>query len=193
MVTRKRSQRFRKAQRRERGALARARVPQVRRALAAFAVALAAAGAALAADPAVPLGEQRQLGALLTQIGAPDLAFVPTRLPPHFAFASFSVTGTPRGLDVSFADQRYAGNPTKARVHEISFDTAFFERTIATCSRRARRTLHVSGGAVFSDGSRVWRCVRARDGRVIVASAHGLMPVGALAGLVASARPVSLP
>lgn len=189
-MTRKRSRRFGKAQRRERGALA--RVPRVRRALAAFAVALAAAGGALAADPAVPLGEQRQLRALLTQIGAPDLAFVPTQVPPHFAFASFSVTGTPRGLDVSFADRRYAGNPTKARVQEISFDTAYFEPTIASCSRRARRTLHISGRAVFSDGSRVWRCVRVREGRVIVASAHGLMSVGALAVLVASARPVSL-
>jgi hypothetical protein len=163
----------------------------MRHALATVALALAAAGAATAAPPAVPRSEQQQLKALLTQLGAPDLAVVPTRLPTHFAFESFSVTGTPTGLDISLTDQRYVGNPTKTRIHEISFDTAYFEQKIAACARKARRTLYVAGSAVYSDGSTVWRCLRARDGRVVTASAHGLVPTNLLAELVAAARPVT--
>ena len=39
-------------------------------------------------------GVQLQLKALLVQIGAPDLALVPTSLPAHYAFESLSVTGS---------------------------------------------------------------------------------------------------
>jgi hypothetical protein len=155
-------------------------------------VVLALSVAAHSASPAVPRSEQQQLKAFLTQLGASDLAFVPTRLPPHFVFESFSVTGAPKGLDVSLTDQRYVGNPAKARIHEISFDTAYLEQQIATCSRKARRTLHVAGRPVYSDGSTVWRCLRAKDGRTVIVSAHGFLPADALAVLVTSARPVSM-
>jgi hypothetical protein len=151
---------------------------------------LATSPPALAAAPAVPKPEQRQLKAFLAQLGAPDLALVPTSLPAHYAFESFSVTGSPLGLDVSMTDQRFVQTPTQARVHEISFDTTYFKGLPARCSSGSRRTVEVGGRSVYSTGQSVWRCLRSSHGRVVRASAHGRLAVAALAALVVSARPV---
>jgi hypothetical protein len=148
---------------------------------------LAASGPALAAAPAVPRSDQRTLKALLVQVGAPDLALVPTSLPAHFAFESYSVTGSPLGLDVSLTDQRFLKTPTQARVYEISFDTAFFK---GSCSSGSRKTLRVGSSRVYSDGTTVWRCLRTSRGRLVRTSAHGRLAATALAALVVSARPV---
>jgi hypothetical protein len=159
----------------------------VRRTVASVLLALAASGPALAAAPVVPRMEQRMLKALLVRIGAPDLALVPTSLPARFAFESYSVEGGPLGLDVSFTDQRFLKTPAQARVHEISFDTAYFK---GSCSSRSRTTLRLGGTRVYSDGTTVWRCVRTVRGRLVRTSAHGRLAVAALAALVVSARPV---
>jgi len=148
---------------------------------------LTVCGSALAAKPAIPKSEQSQMKAVLRQIGAGDLALVPTSLPPHFAFESFSITGSPLGIDVSLTDQRFLKTPTAARVHEISFDAAYFK---GTCSRNSRQTLRVASEAVYTDGKTVWRCVRTSKGHLVRMSAHGLLANTALAVLVASARPV---
>jgi hypothetical protein len=139
----------------------------------------------------VPAGEQAQLAALLSQLGATELALVPTRLPSHYAFESFSVTGTPPGLDVSLVDQRYLADPTQARVREISFDTAYYNRPPGTCGRRANRALRLGHTTVYSDGSVVWRCLSTPRGRVVTVSAHGRLAPAALAALIASAQPVT--
>ena len=144
-------------------------------------------GAALAAGPAVPKSEQSQMKAVLVQIGAADLALVPTSLPPHFAFESFSVTGSPLGIDVSLTDQRYLKTPTVARLHEISFDAAYFK---GTCSAKSRQTLRVESQAVYTDGQNVWRCLRTSKGHLVRMSAHGRLDDKELAVLVASAQPV---
>jgi hypothetical protein len=151
---------------------------------------LAASGPALAAAPVVPRSDQRQLKALLLQIGARDLALVPTSLPAHFAFESYSVTGSPPGLDVSLTDQRFLKTPTQARVHEISFDTAYSKGALRSCSSKSQRTLRVGGRTVYSDGTTVWRCLPTPRGRLVKTSAHGRLAATALAALVASARPV---
>ena len=127
------------------------------------------------------------LKALLVQVGAPDLALVPTSLPTHFAFESYSVTGSPLGLDVSLADQRFLKTPTQARVHEISFDTAYFK---GSCSSRSRKTFRVGSSTVYSDGQTLWRCLRTSRGRLVKTSAHGRLAATELAALVVSARPV---
>jgi hypothetical protein len=150
-------------------------------------VVLALSGPALAAAPAVPRSHQRMLKALLVRIGAPDLALVPTSLPPHYAFESYSVTGSPAGLDVSLTDQRFLKNREQARLHEISFDTAYFR---GSCSSRSRTTLRVGGSRIYSDGTTVWRCLRASRDRLVRTSAHGPLAAAALAALVVSARPV---
>ncbi len=128
---------------------------------------------------------------LLSQIGARDLAIVPTRLPAHFAFESFSVTGSPTGLDVSLTDRRLRDDATKARTYEISFDDTYFARPLRACASKASRTLRVYGTRVFSDGSSVWRCIRTPRGRIARISAHGRLPDKALAVLVASAHTVT--
>jgi hypothetical protein len=161
------------------------------RLLVTAAAALAVVGSAVAAGPAVPAGEQAQLAALLGQLGATELALVPTRLPSHYAFESFSVTGTPAGLDVSLIDQRYLADPTAARVREISFDTAYYNGPLGTCGRRASRAFRLGRTTVYSDGSAVWRCLSTPRRRAVIVSAHGRLAPGALAALIASARPVT--
>jgi hypothetical protein len=112
---------------------------------------------------------------------------VPTSLPPHFAFQSFSITGSPVGLDVSITDKRLLKDPNKALAYEVSFDTHYLK---GTCSSRSRGTLSVGGRTVYTDGATVWQCVRSARGRQVLTSAHGRLAAAALGALVVSARPV---
>jgi hypothetical protein len=160
---------------------------RVRHALASAFLVLVASAPALAAAPAVPRHYQLQLKALLVQTGAPGLALVPTSLPAHYAFESFSVTGSPFGLDVSLTDQRFLKTRAQARLHEISFDTEYLK---GSCASRSRKTLRVGGGRIYSDGTTVWRCLRTSRGRLVKASAHGPLAATQLAVLIVSARPV---
>ena len=162
----------------------------MRHILGALVVALAATGSAQAAAPVVPTTHQRELKALLVQIGAPDLALVPTSVPAHFAYESYSVTGSPPGLDVSLVDQRYVRNPKQAPLHAISFDSAYFKGALGSCSSRSRKTLRVGSATVYSDGTTVWRCLRTSRGRVVRTSANGRLAQSALAAFVMSARRV---
>ncbi len=162
-------------------------------AIAVLAVAAASLGAAVAlsaapASPVVPKGAELELKALLLQIGAPALGVVPTRLPAHYAFESYTVTGTPPGIDVSFTDQRFLKTDAIARAHEISFDTSYHRGAPATCGAKSRKTLRVTGVPVYSGQGTVWRCVSAAHGRVVQLTASGHAPAAALALLVASAR-----
>jgi hypothetical protein len=159
----------------------------VRYTLALLVLVLAASGSAFAAAPAVPRRDQQQLKALLVQVGAPDLALVPTALPAHFAFESYSVEASPPGFDISLTDKRFLKTPTQARAHEISLDTAYFN---GRCSSRSRRTLPAGSSTVFSDGKTVWRCLRTPRGRLVRLSAHGRLAATALAALIASVRRV---
>jgi hypothetical protein len=154
--------------------------------LASVLLVLVTGDSARAAAPPVPTSVQRELKALLVQLGAPDLALVPTNLPSHYAFESYSVTGSPLSLNVSLLDQRLLKTPARARESQVSFDTAYFKRP---CSSKSRETLRVGGSKVYSDGATVWRCSVTSLGRQIKASAHGRLSPRALAALVVSARP----
>ena len=157
-------------------------------------VAVLAGGFVLAVPAAAavtPKAIAAQAKSLLTQICAPELALSPTRLPAHYAYESFSVTGTPAGLDLSYADQRFTANPTILRVHEISFDTSYLPKHATTCARPGTSTLRVSGMTIYYDKSLVWRCTRTPHGRLVEESANGRLPRAALASLVASAAPLT--
>jgi hypothetical protein len=159
----------------------------VRRGIAVAICALAANGPAFAATPIVPQSQLVQLRSLLASVGAADLVVLPTRAPAHYKFESYSVTGSPAGLDLSLADQRHVATPTQTMRYEISYDTAY---VAGRCSARSKNTVRVGGTPVYSDGRTVWRCVRGSRGRLVKASAHGPARQQALATLVASARPV---
>ena len=151
---------------------------------------LVAVGPALAAISPVPRTQQQELKALLTQIGAPDLALVPTVAPAHFGYESYSVSGSPPGLDVSLTDKRFRKTQAEALAHEISFDSAYLKGTVRSCSNGARETVKVGRKLLYSNGGSVWRCFRTARGRVVITAAHGHLSLPGLAALVASARAV---
>jgi hypothetical protein len=151
---------------------------------------VAAPGVSALARPVTPKAAQQTIRFLLRQIGAPDVALVPTRVPPHFAFESYSVTGSPPGLDVTFADQRFLKSADQARQHEISFDTQYLGRTPRGCAAGSRTTLRVVGVAVYANRTTVWRCTTTARGHLVKVSASGPASHPALAVLVVSARPV---
>ncbi len=154
--------------------------------LAALVVAGSSSAAAASATPA---SIKLEIKALLSQIGAGELAIVPTRLPRHFAYESYSVTGSPMALDVSFADRRFMATSDQAREHGISFNASYFKQALSRCGTGARKTFRVAGVKVYSDGATVWRCVLTR-GRVVKEAANGRAADTALAMLVLYARPI---
>jgi hypothetical protein len=155
-------------------------------------VAVAGALSAAAGASVTPKAVQVQAKTFLVQIGAAGLGFAPTRLPPHYAYESFSVTGSPAGLDLSFADQRLISNPTKMREHEISFDTSYVPNRARTCPAEARNTLQSGGTTLYFDKASVWRCVSTAHGHMVKESVNGsgIVPRASLAVLVASAVPI---
>jgi hypothetical protein len=163
---------------------------------------IAAIGAALAAATAlgagaagtkqiIPTEVQFEAHTLLTQLAAKELDVIPTRLPPHYAFESYSVTGQPLGLDVSFADQRQIKDPNKTHELEISFDSSYLKGALGACGAKARRTIRVGGTGVFVSGTTVWRCLPAGKDRSVRVAATGKLAPGSLAVLVAYARPAA--
>ncbi len=126
---------------------------------------------------------------LLAQLGAPDLARVPTRLPRHYAFESYSVTAHPLGLDVSFADQRFINDPTKTHEYEISFDTSYVSGSAPNCSANAKRTSRVAGTTVYIAGNTVWHCAETQRGKLLKDTANGRTSHTNLALIVLSVRP----
>ena len=157
--------------------------------LAATALAVLAVGASSAsgATPAVPAFEQQQIKALLTQVGFADLAFAPTRLPPHFGFESYSVGGSPAGLNVTFLDQRFAATPAQAHAHEFSLDVGYLAHG-TSCNAGAKTTARIVGVTVYSNAARAWRCFATGHGRIARAVVSGNATRAALAAVVASVR-----
>jgi hypothetical protein len=162
----------------------------VRNILASVVCVLAACASAQAAVPVVPRYVQLQARNLLGQMGASGLALVPTSVPRHFAFESYSVTSSPPGLEVTFVDQRFLKTQAEARRHEIGFETAYFKGALRSCSSGSRRSVRLGRTTVYSDGTTVWRCARTASGRVVRTSASGRLAESALAAFVVSAAAV---
>ncbi len=148
-------------------------------------VALAAPAAARAAS--VPKGEQLEAKAFLASAGAPDLAYFPARLPAHFAFESYSVSGSPLNLDLSFRNLHFIANPDVMRVHEVSFDASYLAG--GSCGAGAHGTAKIGGVTVYESAKKVWRCLRSARGHNVKVEASGPAPLSSLGILVAYARP----
>jgi hypothetical protein len=149
-------------------------------------VAFAGSLSTLAAAAGTPKGTELEAKAFLVQAGAPGLGFFPTRAPLHYVFESYSVTGSPPGLDLAFSDTRFIANPTEMREHEITFDTSFLNKR--SCVDGATKHLHVGGTTIYDAGHLVWRCVTIAGGRLVRESASGPASAATLAVLVAYAR-----
>lgn len=158
---------------------------------AALAAAAGLGASAAAPKQLIPPAVQFEVRAVLGQLGAKRLEVAPTRLPAHYAFESYSVTGQPPGLDVSFADQRHIKDPNKTHALEISFDSSFLKGALGTCGAKSRRTLRVGGTEIFVSGSTVWRCLASGKGAPVRVAATGKLGPQALALLVAYARPLA--
>jgi hypothetical protein len=152
--------------------------------LVALVAALAAAPAAPAAapTPAVPPFVQ---GLLVRR--ADGLAYVPTRLPFHYAYRSYGWDTGRRVVTLRFGDVRF---PPQAR-RTLVFTAEPFRRPLARCGDGRVSTLQMGGNKVYWDGTVAWRCVRAAGGRSVrLAAVHPTYPKFALGALVASARRV---
>jgi len=152
--------------------------------LVAVVVAALGAGGA-AAGSVTPPSLRAQAQATLSLIHASDLAVFPTRLPAHYAFDSYSVSGSPASLNVTFADKRFEATSAQLGRHAVSYDVSYFRGK--RCSDGASHSLRLDGVTLYEDANLVWRCVPA--GRhVLVESAHGRASKSSLAVIVASAR-----
>ena len=157
-------------------------------------VSLIVTGAAGASSPATPIAQQQQIGSTIASLGARDLAFVPTRAPRHYAFESYSITGSPTSLEIVFSDQRFISTATLARKHEIEFTASYVKGPLSSCAAGALKTLALTGGPVYWNGTSAWRCVLVSPGRgrLLKLSATGAaVASAALADTVNSAKHIS--
>ena len=124
----------------------------------------------------------------LVRAKAGPLASVPTRVPFRYRYVRYRWNGAGRMLTITLADRRF---PVDGR-HSITFTVRRFGGSLATCGNGREKTLQMGGNKVYWDGSVAWRCVRARDGRLVRVAAEGPnLPDVALGRLVASAKRVS--
>jgi hypothetical protein len=155
----------------------------------AFGAAVLAAGScALAAASVTPQAVRSQAQAILGSIHAPDLAVFPTRVPARYIYDSYSVTGSPASLNITFADKRFESSSAQLAEHALSFDVSYFRGK--RCQEGASNSFRVGGVKLYEDAKLVWRCVRMAH-HLVVESAHGRAPRVSLALVVAYARPVT--
>jgi hypothetical protein len=136
------------------------------------ALVLHAAAAAAVTAPAVPPFIQSQL---VKRAGT--TAYVPTRLPFHYRYRSFTVAPGTAKVTLRFTDSRFAPSPTRT----LTFTASRFTGT--SCGAGKLKTLQLAGNKVYWDGTRAWRC---QDG-VILAAVGANLPDSALGRVVASA------
>lgn len=144
-----------------------------------FALLLATAPAAAAkANPVVPPFIQR-----LAQAKAGALAYVPTRVPFGYRYASYRWNG--RSFTITLADRRF---PVDGR-HSIAFTAQRFGGASASCGNGREKTLQMGGNKVYWNGEVAWRCVLASNGRLVRIAASGLnLPDVALGRVTASGK-----
>lgn len=145
-------------------------------------VCVALAVPASAAASPVPRPTQFAVKTFLAQAGAPDLAYFPGRLPAHFAFESYTVSGNPQDLNLSFRNKRLAKNANQ----EISFDAVYLHG--GPCRAHAPRMVRLGGVTLYETKTQVWRCVQSAHGHTVKEVAVGAAPLQSLAILVAYAR-----
>jgi hypothetical protein len=148
----------------------------VRRLSIAVVAAAALAAEAAAAAPLVPPFIQ---GLVAKRAGA--TAYVPTRAPLRYAYASYTWDGPRRELTIRLTDRRYANRAA----HTIAFTARPFR---GDCAAGNEKGFQVDGNRTYSSAGRAWRCLNG----VKLAAAGPNLPEVALAQVVASARRVRL-
>jgi hypothetical protein len=104
-------------------------------------------------------------------------AYVPTRAPLRYAYASYTWDGIRRALTIRLTDRRYANRAA----HTITFTARPFR---GDCARGNEKGFQVDGNRTYSADGLAWRCL---NGAKLSAAGQNL-PEVALAQVVASAR-----
>jgi hypothetical protein len=119
----------------------------------------------------------------LAQAKAGAVAYVPTRVPFRYRYVGYGWNG--RMLVIKVADRRF---PLDGR-HSVAFTARRYSGALASCGTGREKTLQMGGNKVYWDGAVAWRCVRARDGRLVRLTASGPnLPDVALGRVVASGK-----
>lgn len=142
-------------------------------------VLLAAAALAVPAAAATPLVPPFIQGVVAKRAGA--IAYIPTRAPLRYAYASYTWDGPTRTLTIRLADKRYANRAA----HTIRFTARPFR---GDCARGNEKSYQVDGNKTYSSAGTAWRCLA---GVKLAAGGPNLAEV-ALAQVVASAKRVRL-
>jgi hypothetical protein len=152
----------------------------VKRLAAALAL-LAAAPAAAATAPLVPVFIQHTV-----QKKAGTLAYIPTRAPFGYRYASYTWNAATRTLTVRVHDRHY-----KLSNHnrDVAVSVSRFTGALSACGAGNEKSYQVDGNKVFSaGGSLAWRCVRGAGTNVKIAATGANLPASALAVTAGSVR-----
>ena len=150
--------------------------PEVKEIAVLAAAATVVAVPAAAAAPLVPPFIQ---GLVAKRAGA--TAYVPTRAPLRYAYASYTWDGVRRSLTLRLVDRRYANRGA----HTITFAARPFH---GDCARGNEKGFQVDGNRTYSANGLAWRCLNG----VKLSAAGQNLPEVALAQVVASAKRVRL-
>jgi hypothetical protein len=142
------------------------------------AIAVLAAAATVVAAPAAaaaPLVPPFIQGLMAKRAGA--TAYVPTRAPLRYAYASYTWDGVRHTLTIRLTDRRFANRVA----HTITFTARPFR---GDCARGNEKGFQVDGNRTYSSAGVAWRCL---NGMKLSAAGPNL-PEVALAQVVASAK-----
>jgi len=139
------------------------------------------ATAALAAEAAAgtPLVPPFIQGLVAKRAGA--RAYVPTRAPLRYEYASYTWDAAHRTLTIRLVDKRYANRAA----HTIAFTARPFR---GDCAAGNEKGFQVDGNRTYSSSALAWRCLNG----VKLSAAGPNLPDVALAQVVASAKRVRL-
>ena len=140
-----------------------------------------AAAAVLAAPAAgsAPLVPPFIQGLVAKRAGAS--AYVPTRAPLRYAYASYTWDRVRRALTIRLTDGRY----TNRAAHTITFTARPFR---GDCATRNEKGFQVDGNRTYSADGLAWRCLNG----VKLSAGGPSLPEVALAQVAASAKRVRL-
>ena len=108
-------------------------------------------------------------------------AYVPTRAPLRYRYASYGWDGARRTLTIRLTDKRYANRAA----HTIAFTARPFR---GDCAAGNEKGFQVDGNRTYSSATLAWRCLNG----VKLSAAGPNLPEVALAQVVASAKRVRL-
>jgi hypothetical protein len=163
----------------------------VRKPLAAVVLLLALAPSALAATPAVTADQQQQMKTVLGMLGADDLAYVPSLVPPHYVETTSQTSGTQ--ITLTFTNSKCSATSAKANASALNFSAQPYKHKLASCANGSNAVTKFQGKTIYVKAQDVvWRCVRAPSGHLVVVFANSpTLGYSELVRIVASAVHIS--